>query len=93
MSEAALPGRQIEAAARWLRHAQRILVFTGAGISTESGIPDYRGPQGLWRIERDLDMAAAAARRADACLVVGSTSSVWPAPASRWRRCGREPGS
>ena len=27
----------------WLRHARRILVFTGAGISTESGIPDFRG--------------------------------------------------
>src|SRR5947209_17805476 len=40
---------QIEAAVRWLRNARRILVFTGAGISTESGIPDYRGPQGVWR--------------------------------------------
>lgn len=31
-----------------LRDAHRILVFTGAGISTESGIPDFRGPDGLW---------------------------------------------
>lgn len=34
--------------AQWLRHAQRTIVLTGAGVSTESGIPDFRGPQGIW---------------------------------------------
>lgn len=39
----------IRTAAALLRNARRILAFTGAGISTESGIPDFRGPGGLWR--------------------------------------------
>ncbi|MBK8767145.1 MAG: Sir2 family NAD-dependent protein deacetylase [Burkholderiaceae bacterium] len=34
--------------ARWIDAAQRIVVLTGAGISTDSGIPDFRGPQGVW---------------------------------------------
>jgi NAD-dependent deacetylase len=32
----------------WIDKARRVVVLTGAGISTESGIPDFRGPQGLW---------------------------------------------
>jgi NAD-dependent deacetylase len=42
-------GSVIDEAAAALSERKRILVFTGAGISTESGIPDYRGPQGLWK--------------------------------------------
>jgi NAD-dependent deacetylase len=38
----------IDSVRRWIDDSSRIVVLTGAGISTESGIPDFRGPQGVW---------------------------------------------
>ena len=38
----------VEEVRGWLARARRIVVLTGAGISTDSGIPDFRGPQGVW---------------------------------------------
>ena len=40
-----------------LRGAQRILVFCGAGVSTASGIPDFRGPNGVWTRRRPVQYA------------------------------------
>jgi NAD-dependent deacetylase len=53
--------------AELLRAARRIFVFTGAGLSTASNIPDYRGPNGVWRkrapVYYDDFLRDAAARR------------------------------
>lgn len=40
--------RDLDRIADLVRASERMSVFTGAGISTESGIPDYRGPNGVW---------------------------------------------
>lgn len=39
---------RIQTLARWMYESRYLVVFTGAGISTESGLPDFRGPDGLW---------------------------------------------
>lgn len=39
---------RIKEAAELIHQSQYLVIFTGAGVSTESGIPDYRGPDGVW---------------------------------------------
>ena len=56
-------------AAAVLRGARRIVVLTGAGISAESGIPTFRGPDGLWRKFRAEDLATPEAFARDPVLV------------------------
>jgi NAD-dependent deacetylase len=40
--------QKIEDLARWMLESRHLVVFTGAGISTDSGLRDFRGPDGLW---------------------------------------------
>ena len=39
---------RIKKLAQWMFEGKYLVVFTGAGISTESGLPDFRGPDGIW---------------------------------------------
>ena len=48
--------KRIQTLAEWLYTSRHLVVFTGAGISTESGLPDFRGPNGLWT-RRDKGLA------------------------------------
>lgn len=48
MGDQADPALILAAVAGWLRQARHVTALTGAGISTESGIPDFRGPNGVW---------------------------------------------
>jgi NAD-dependent deacetylase len=48
VSEEPVDARRLADAHRLIAGASRIVALTGAGISTDSGIPDFRGPQGVW---------------------------------------------
>lgn len=52
--EAPAPAAGVDALARLVAESRRLLVLTGAGCSTESGIPDYRGPDGSWKHSRPM---------------------------------------
>src|SRR3712207_1556402 len=49
--------RHVGKIARWIAGSEHVVAFTGAGISTDSGIPDFRGPEGVWT-RRDAGLPA-----------------------------------
>jgi NAD-dependent deacetylase len=72
---------KLTAFCEFVRAARRGVAFTGAGISTESGIPDFRGPGGVWSTETPVmyqDFMADRAARVRA----------WQRSARMFRRCG-----
>ena len=52
-----------------IRRAQRLTILTGAGVSAASGVPTFRGPEGLWKQFRPEDLATPDAFRRDPRLV------------------------
>ncbi|HEX5262678.1 MAG TPA: Sir2 family NAD-dependent protein deacetylase, partial [Phenylobacterium sp.] len=73
--------------ARLIADARRMVVFTGAGISTESGIPDFRSPGGVWSRMKPIyfqDFVADPAKRREAWERAFSGRAGW---------VGREPNA
>jgi NAD-dependent deacetylase len=66
--------------AQALRNARRVVVFTGAGISTESGVPDFRSPGGVWSKMSPIyfqEFVADEAKRREAWTRVFSGTAKW----------------
>lgn len=60
---------QISTVSEWIQGAERLAVLTGAGISAESGVPTFRGSDGLWRNFRAEELATPEAFARDSKLV------------------------
>uniref|UniRef100_A0A673LSC6 protein acetyllysine N-acetyltransferase n=1 Tax=Sinocyclocheilus rhinocerous TaxID=307959 RepID=A0A673LSC6_9TELE len=58
---------KVETLAQWIRESQYMVVHSGAGISTSSGIPDFRGPNGVWTMAERGEMPHFNTMFEDAC--------------------------
>ncbi len=85
--------------AGWLRETRRAVAFTGAGISTESGIPDFRSPGGIWSRSTPVDfndfLTRATARREYWRQKAAAHDAIWSAQPNaahhalaRWEQAG-----
>lgn len=71
--------RALADARRLVRGARRIVGFTGAGISTESGIPDFRSPDGVWATNRTVTFQEFLASEAGRIEYWRQKVAAWPA--------------
>lgn len=66
-------------AVSWIAQSRRIVGFTGAGISTESGIPDFRSPNGVWARNRTVYFQEFMSHREDRIEYWRQKAESWPA--------------
>jgi NAD-dependent deacetylase len=71
--------KNLNEARKWVREARRIVGFTGAGISTESGIPDFRSPGGIWSTARMIEFGEFLSSRAARVEAWRQKVIAWPA--------------
>ena len=69
----------VEAARKLVAAASRIVGFTGAGISTESGVPDFRSPNGVWAQNRIVDFQEFVSSEAGRIEYWRQKALAWPA--------------
>lgn len=70
---------QFPEAVQLMAEAERIVGFTGAGISTESGIPDFRSPNGVWATNRMIEFDEFISSRAARIESWRQKAAIWPA--------------
>ncbi len=73
------PGADERAARELIAGAARIVGFTGAGISTESGVPDFRSPDGVWARNRTVDFQEFLSSEAGRIEYWRQKVAAWPA--------------